>query len=81
MIDTDYVNNLKEGEALQLCQKTENIATIIALTKHQNALVRKKALIQLCPCRVRIDIEIFWSRILEMIDDPEAIVRNQVNSK
>ncbi len=75
------INNLKQSEALELCQKTEDIDTILQLTMHQNSLVRKKSLFQICPCRVKGDISLFWERIFEMVDDPDPIVRDQVNNK
>ncbi len=78
MAQINEINNLKQVEAIQLCQKTEDIDTILALTKHQNGMVRKKSLFQMCPCRVKGDINLFWERILEMVDDPDPIVRDQV---
>ena len=78
MAQINEINNLKQGEALQLCQKTEDIDTILALTKHHNGMVRKKSLFQMCPCLVKGDINLFWERILEMVDDPDPIVRDQV---
>ena len=33
----------------------------------------------MCPCRVKTDIDDFWTRVLEMTDDPAPNVRYQVN--
>jgi DNA-binding Xre family transcriptional regulator len=49
--------------ALQAAEKF-NEATIIALTKHKDARVRKRALKELCPCRVKDDVAAFWERVL-----------------
>ena len=65
-------------DALKLCETTTDIDVIIDLTKHENAQVRQKALREMCPCRVKTDIEDFWKRVLEMLDDPAANVRYQV---
>ena len=40
--------------------------------------VRQKALREMCPCRVKIDIDDFWVRVFEMLDDPAVNVRQQV---
>ncbi|CAF4261946.1 unnamed protein product, partial [Adineta steineri] len=33
---------------------------------------------EICPCRVKDDIDLFWERVIEMIDDPADNVREQV---
>lgn len=43
--------------------------------------VRKKALVEMCPCRVKTDISDFWERVLEMLDDPSDLVRYQVRPR
>lgn len=72
------IKNLKSKDAINLAQKTTDIDVIIELSKHENSLVRKKSLVQMCPCRVKEDIEKFWNRVFEMIDDSDSIVRQQV---
>ena len=72
------INQLKSNEAIRLGKETTDVDVIIALSKHRDGLVRQKSLIQLCPCRVREDIDKFWSRVLEMVTDEEARVRAQV---
>ena len=41
-----------------------NEEIIIALTKHNEARIRKRALKELCPCRVKDDVPAFWARVL-----------------
>ena len=66
------------GQAMRLCKSTTDIDTIIDLTKHDSPLVRKAALREMCPCRVKTDIDDFWVRVMEMTDDPDKNVRQQV---
>eukprot|EP01118_Nematostelium_gracile_P001108 TRINITY_DN11134_c0_g1_i1.p1 TRINITY_DN11134_c0_g1~~TRINITY_DN11134_c0_g1_i1.p1 ORF type:complete len:114 (+),score=24.21 TRINITY_DN11134_c0_g1_i1:122-463(+) len=47
-------------------------------TKSKDAVVRKKALKEFCPCNVRKDIDLIWERIMEMVDDDSPTVRYQV---
>ena len=41
--------------------------------------VRRRALREMCPCRVKQDLTDFWKRVLEMTHDPDPIVRQQVH--
>lgn len=50
----------------------------LELTKNESPLIRKKALKNLCPCKVKSDIEQVWNRVFEMYDDPDENVRYQV---
>lgn len=74
---TDY-DKLKVNEATRIAKATTDVDVIIALSKHPNPLVRKKSLVEMCPCRVRLDIDKFWERVFEMIGDEDATVRAQV---
>lgn len=67
-------------DALRLCRETEDIKTILALTTHVDPAVRQRALKEICPCRVKDDIDQFWQRVVEMIDDPADNVREQVSA-
>lgn len=69
---------MKRGEALRLCKSTHNVDVIIGLSEHKDPSVRKAALKEMCPCRVKIDIDEFWDRVLSMVDDPDDAVRQQV---
>ena len=70
--------HLSSKEALRLCLSTTDIDEIIDLTHHADPQVRQKALREMCPCRVKTDIDDFWRRVLAMIDDPAPNVRYQV---
>ena len=48
--------------ALQAKAKFDEDA-IIQLTKHSDARIRKRALKELCPCRVKDDVDAFWDRV------------------
>ena len=41
--------------------------------------VRRRALREMCPCRVKQDLDDFWKRVLEMTHDPDPVVRQQVS--
>ena|SRR3990167_3734348 len=53
------------------------IKEAVAATDCEDARLRKRALQQLCPCRVKRDVDVFWDRIFEMTKDPDAAVRYQ----
>lgn len=71
-------NKLKQNEASRLAKETTDVDVIIALSKHPDPIVRKKSLVEMCPCRVRLDIDKFWDRVFEMINDESQLVRGQV---
>ncbi|UJR09805.1 hypothetical protein I4U23_014031 [Adineta vaga] len=72
------ISQISTKDAMRLCRETEDIKTILALTNHTDPAVRQRALKEICPCRVKDDIDQFWERVLEMIDDPADNVREQV---
>ncbi|XP_062586258.1 uncharacterized protein LOC134247873 [Saccostrea cucullata] len=71
-------SELPVNTAVRLCKETTDIDVIIELTKHENARVRRTALVEMCPCRVKKDLSDFWARVLEMVDDADPQVRRQV---
>lgn len=71
-------SELPLSTALRLCKETTDIDVIIELTKHENARVRRTALEEMCPCRVKKDLSDFWARVIEMADDEDVLVRKQV---
>ena len=75
------IHCLPTKEALRLCRDTADITTIISLTHHVDPIVRQRALKEICPCRVKDDIDLFWARVIEMIGDPADSVREQVSVK
>ncbi|PVD19310.1 hypothetical protein C0Q70_19797 [Pomacea canaliculata] len=72
------LTSLGVNDALRLCEQTTDIDTILALTHHPVPSVRKRALVEMCPCRVQEDLSEFWERVFEMISDEDANVRYQV---
>jgi vesicle coat complex subunit len=72
------MSHLATKDAIRLCRDTEDIKTILALTHHQDPTVRQRALKEICPCRVKDDIDQFWQRVVEMVDDSADNVREQV---
>ena len=75
----ESLHKLKLNEATRLAQETTDVDVIIALSKHPNPMIRKKSLVQMCPCRVREDIDRFWERVFEMVSDEDPVVRAQVS--
>lgn len=73
----DY-SKLKANTAKKLCVETTDINVIIALSKHPDPQVRKASLKEMCPCRVKDDLDDFWKRVIEMVDDESSLVREQV---
>jgi hypothetical protein len=78
-LENSEMNNIQTKDALRLCRETEDIQTILALTNHADPILRQRALKEICPCRVKDDIDLFWERVLQMIDDPADNVRDQVS--
>jgi ferredoxin-thioredoxin reductase catalytic subunit len=72
------IEKVSSKEAFRMCRETSTIETIIALTKHEDPIVRQRALREMCPCRVKDDLAEFWTRVIEMKDDPADNVRQQV---
>lgn len=58
--------------------ETCTLEDFIELTKSEDPQIRRKALKNLCPCKVKSDVEQVWSRVMEMYDDPDDQVRYQV---
>jgi len=60
------------------CAETEDITEIIELSKHEEADVRFAAVKQFCPCKVGKDIDDFWNRVFEMVEDDDSRIRYQI---
>lgn len=56
----------------------ESVEDHIKKTQLPNPKDRLCALKQMCPCRVKEDIDLFWDRIFEMVNDSDDDVRWQV---
>jgi hypothetical protein len=51
---------------------------LITQTQNSNPKVRLQALKEMCPCKVKIDIDALWKQIFLLCDDPDPLVRYQV---
>ncbi|KAK2192111.1 hypothetical protein NP493_38g04012 [Ridgeia piscesae] len=72
------MDELPVKQALRLTKETQDVDTLVELTRHSDAVVRQRALKEMCPCRVHGDIAAFWKRLFEVaVTDPAAIVRRQ----
>ncbi len=71
--DMESISSLDWKAAVRLCGSTHNIETVVALTKHQDPRVRKSALKQMCPCRVKEDVSEFWIRVFQMSRDEGTV--------
>lgn len=49
----------------------------IKLTHDNDVRNRRKALQDICPCRVKAKVNEFWERIIELSEDPDSLVRYQ----
>jgi len=55
-----------------------NIIEHLEKTRDKNPKVRLSAIKEMCPCKVKSDIDLFWKRIFEMVNDEDSDVRWQV---
>jgi len=56
-------------ELVAECKETDSVGRIVELSRHDSPLVRLAALKQVCPCRVKADIDAFWDRVVgERVD-------------
>jgi Ca2+-binding EF-hand superfamily protein len=55
-----------------------DITKLIEFTKDSNPSIRLNSLKQMCPCKVKNDIDLFWNRIFEMATDENDDIRYQV---
>ncbi|XWV25554.1 hypothetical protein QJ856_gp0200 [Tupanvirus deep ocean] len=56
----------------------ETLEDYIKLTYDANPNIRKKAVRELCPCKVQRDIDTIWTRLFEMVNDSDPNVRYAV---
>jgi vesicle coat complex subunit len=57
---------------------SKSVEEHIRKTRSTNPKERLCAVKQMCPCRVKEDIDLFWNRIFEMVNDPDDDVRWQI---
>ena len=72
------LSGLKPGQLARLVQDCEDMNELIQYTRAKDPMVRLKAVQQMCPCRVKDDLEEFWTRLFELAEDDDVKVRMQV---
>lgn len=65
-------------ELMAECRNTEDIEVILEYTHHPDNDVRLEAVKQLCPCKVLKDIDVFWDRVFELVDDEDVRIRSRI---
>lgn len=55
-----------------------DIDPLLEQTRHSDAMTRRRAVHQLCPCALRADDDRVWDRLLEIVGDDDARVRADV---
>ena len=68
----------KKRDILSEIKETENVDRIVELTWNQDDEIRLKAVQELCPCKVQKDIDEFWNRLFQLVEDPCDEIRLQV---
>lgn len=58
--------------------KQEIITDCLQRTFDPNPIVRRKAVREMCPCKVQKEIDQLWNRLLEMVTDEDASIRYEV---
>lgn len=51
---------------------------LIELSRSEESRVRQLACRNLCTCHVRADYDRVWTRLLELVEDPDPLVRGDV---
>lgn len=75
---TQEVAGLTKRDIQRICRETEDMDEILKYTHDEDADIRLEAVKQLCPCKVERDIDDFWNRVFEMVDDEDARIRQRV---
>ena len=65
-------------DIINVCRNTEDIDEILEYTYSKDDDIRLEACKQLCPCKVLRDIEVFWNRVFEMVEDPDVRIRKRI---
>ncbi len=59
-------------------RKTEDIDEVLQFTHDEDPDIKLEAVKQLCPCRVLKDIDVFWERVFELVEDDDEEIRKRV---
>lgn len=74
----DKTAKQEKEDILWKIRNTEDINEILFISRNPDPKIRLKAIQQLCPCEVKRDIDEFWARLFEMVDDENDEIRQQV---
>lgn len=61
-----------------MAKQSEELAELLSATRSERAILRRRAVREMCPCKVKHDIDAVWTRLLEMVHDPDEDVRYAV---
>lgn len=65
-------------DIMNICRNTEDIDEILEYTYSEDDDIRLEACKQLCPCKSLKDIDVFWERVFELVEDPDARIRKRI---
>lgn len=65
-------------EIMSECRNTDDMDVILKYTHSEDSDIRLEATKQLCPCKVLKDIEVFWDRVFELVDDEDVRIRARI---
>lgn len=72
------VVDLHKKEIMNGIRNTEDIDVVLKYTHDEDNDIRLEAVKQLCPCKVLRDVEVFWDRVFELVDDEDVRIRSRV---
>jgi hypothetical protein len=55
-----------------------DLDALLELSRSQDSRARQLAWRKLCTCHVRADYDRIWTRLLELVEDPDPLVRGDV---
>jgi hypothetical protein len=70
----DYDGRVREQASL----KPQEITTLLERTQLPDPKERARAIHDLCPCEIRVNVQEVWDRVVEMSVDPDLRVRSAV---
>jgi HEAT repeat protein len=56
----------------------DDLDALLELSRSQDSRARQLACRNLCTCHVRADYDRVWTRLLELVEDPDPLVRGDV---
>lgn len=76
-LDVDDENYSTKKALMTLANETAEFNELLELTYHKDENIRLKALQNLCPCRVQAEVDMFWDRVFQMVEDKCPKIRMQ----